>query len=99
MRDHDEPITVCKLYEKTSKHGNTYFQGRWGNAKVLLFKTKDVSDSDGSPIWELKLAQAAPYEKKEQPASVPPPALEHDDGIDIENEGPARPFDDGDIPF
>ena len=43
-------------YEKTSESGNHYFQGRWGSAKVLLSKSRDMSES-GEPIWELKLAQ------------------------------------------
>ena len=60
MQDRDDPISVCRLYEKISKTtGNTYFAGRWGNAKVLLFKSKEVAE-DGSAIWDLKLAQAQP---------------------------------------
>ena len=46
MQDRDDPISVCRLFEKTSKTtGNTYFAGRWGNAKVLLFKSKEPKRS------------------------------------------------------
>ena len=81
MADRDEapPITACKLYEKTSKAGNIYLTGRLGGLRT--------------PIWELKLAQAAPYEKKPAPTKVEP-ASGHDDGIDIANEGPSQPIED-----
>lgn len=36
--ERDDPIKVCRLYEKLSKNGNQYFTGRWGSAKVLLLK-------------------------------------------------------------
>jgi hypothetical protein len=36
MENRDDPISVCRVFEKTSKTtGNTYFAGRWGNAKVV----------------------------------------------------------------
>jgi hypothetical protein len=90
MQDRDDPISVCRLFEKTSKTtGNTYFAGRWGNAKVLLFKSKEVAD-DGSAIWDLKLAQQPRQQQKKTPR--------YDDSIDIPNEGPA-PFRDEEIPY
>ena len=47
MADRDEapPITACRLYEKTSKAGNIYLTGRLGGLRVLLFKSRDVSDA------------------------------------------------------
>ena len=87
--------TACwrQEHEKTSKTtGNTYFAGRWGNAKVLLFKSKEVAE-DGSAIWDLKLAQAQPRQHQKKT-----PAIRFDDSIDIPNEGPA-PFRDEEIPF
>ena len=95
MADRDEapPITACKLYEKTSKAGNIYLTGRLGGLRVLIFKTRELADDGVTPIWELKLAQAAPYEKKPAPTKVEP-ASGHDDGIDIANEGPSQPIED-----
>ena len=42
--ERDDPIKVCRLYEKLSKNGNQYFTGRWGSAKVLLLKGRDVKE-------------------------------------------------------
>jgi hypothetical protein len=93
MQDRDDPISVCRLFEKTSKTtGNTYFAGLWGNATVLLLKSKEVAE-DGTPIWDLKLAQAQP-----RPHQNKTPAVRFDDSIDTANEGPA-PFRDEEIPF
>lgn len=50
---------VARLFRKKSEKGNTYFVGRWGGARVLLLKSKDVAD-DGSEIWSLMLAEAPP---------------------------------------
>jgi hypothetical protein len=95
MQDRDEPITATRLYEKKSRNGNTYFTGRLGGLKVLIFKSRDVAD-DGSPIWDLKLAQAQPYKERERPdQQAPRPAHE----IEPIDEGAApRSFDDT-IPF
>ncbi len=86
MQERDEPFTACRLFEKTSKGGNQYFQGRLGGAKVLIFKTRERAD-DGSPIWELKFA-AAPA-KKEPQRPLQREAEAFDDSVDIANEGPA----------
>lgn len=98
MQEHDDPISVCRLFEKTSKTGNQYFTGRWGNAKVLLFKSREIAE-DGSPIWELKLAQAAPYKPKAERAASAPPVDDGYDGPDVSNEGPAPANFDDVIPF
>ena len=58
--------------------------------------SKDVSDS-GVPIWDLKLAQAQSYEKKER--ALTSNASEPDEMLDIANEGPRPNFDDSEIPF
>ncbi len=83
--------------EKISKNGNQYFTGRWGSAKVLLLKGRDVAE-DGGATWDLLLSQAAPYEKKERA-----PATSHRgddyDGPDVTNEGPAPRGLDDEIPF
>ena len=65
MADRDEapPITACKLYEKTSKAGNIYLTGRLGGLRVLIFRTRELADDGVTPIWELKLAQAAPMRR------------------------------------
>src|SRR2546423_8154435 len=58
--------------------------------KPLLWRkswNNDQLAQDGSPIWDLKLAQ--PYEKRERPEDQAREIEPIDDGIDIVNEGPA----------
>jgi hypothetical protein len=50
---------------RSPTRNGTHCTGRLGGLKVLIFKSRDVAD-DGSAIWELKLAQAVPYEKRER---------------------------------
>ncbi len=55
--DYGPSIKLARLYEKTSKNGNTYMTGRLGGAKITLLKSRDVAD-DGSAIWDILLSQA-----------------------------------------
>ncbi len=57
MTNHFESIRAFRLYEKTSKNGNTYLVGRWGGAKVAVLKSRDAAD-DGSAIWDVLLSPA-----------------------------------------
>jgi hypothetical protein len=49
-------ITLCRLYEKVSSRGSQYFQGRLSAARIILLKSREVSES-GEPIWELCLQE------------------------------------------
>ena len=51
-----EKIQIARLFEKTSKNGNTYFVGRMGPARILMFRN-DRSEADGIE-WSL-FVQAA----------------------------------------
>jgi hypothetical protein len=63
--NYPQSFQVAKLYRRKSEKGNTYFAGRWGGARVTLFKSKEVAD-DGGEIWSLMLAEAPP--KRDQDA-------------------------------
>jgi len=52
-----ESIKLCRVYEKTSKNGNTYMAGRLAGAKIAILKSRDVAD-DGGAIWDVMLTQA-----------------------------------------
>ena len=80
MTNHSESIRAFRLYEKTSKNGNTYLVGRWGGAKVAVLKSREVAD-DGRAMWDVLLSPAPERQKPEarsQPerpsedASTPP---------------------------
>lgn len=71
MSDHSSrrfppSVTVARVYERTSAKGNTYLGGRWGGVRVVIMKT-NTEDSDGHPIWEIRLSETPP----------PSPATEH----------------------
>jgi len=72
MPTHAESIRAFRLYEKTSKNGNTYLTGRWGGAKVAVLKSRDVAD-DGSAMWDVLLspAQERPKPDTRQQAESP----------------------------
>lgn len=66
MTDYGPSIKVCKVYEKTSKAGNTYFTGRWGSAHINILKSRETAD-DGTPIWEVLLQEAPPAAQNVEP--------------------------------
>lgn len=47
-------IRACRLYERKSKRGNTYYSGNWGAVSVALVKSKFPS-KEGAKYWELFL--------------------------------------------
>lgn len=52
-------VPIAKLYERTSRKGNTYLAGRLGMANIVLFKSDEVSEH-GQPIWYLKVSEPLP---------------------------------------
>ena len=67
-KDYAPSFTAAKLYEKTSKSGNTYLTGRMGGVRVTALKSREVAD-DGTAIWSLVFAEAPAY----QPRDAAPP--------------------------
>ena len=66
-KDFAPQIQICNLYEKTSQSGNKYFVGRWGGARVLLFRDRNSEQSEGSdPIWNLLLQEMPPRQADRQ---------------------------------
>jgi len=57
-------VPLARLYERTSKTGNTYLAGRLGLARVAILKT-NTTDDEGNPIWELRLSEAPPADKQD----------------------------------
>lgn len=57
-------VTVARLYERTSKTGNTYLAGRLGLSRVAILKTS-ATDDDGNPIWEVRISEAPQSDKQE----------------------------------
>jgi hypothetical protein len=59
-------FTAAKLYEKTSKNGNTYLTGRMGGVRVTALKSREIAD-DGTAIWSLVFAEAPAYQPRDAP--------------------------------
>lgn len=84
-----DKVPLARLYEKKSaRTGATYYVGRLGLARVLLFRDRDQPE-EGDPIWNLLLEpieesapptapapSRAPNRKPRQPRQPKP---EHDD--------------------
>lgn len=52
-------IALARLYERTSKRGNTYLSGKLGLANVAIVKSDETSES-GQAIWYLKISEPPP---------------------------------------
>ncbi|MBI1209285.1 MAG: hypothetical protein GC191_18610 [Azospirillum sp.] len=66
----NEPkIKVARMFEKTSANGRRYFTGRWGGARVLLFKD-DRSEVEGE--WSMFLQEIPPEQESHGPAAQKP---------------------------
>ena len=60
MSQQDFGVRVCRLYLRTSKKGNVYYGGYWGDASVALLKS-NMRNSKGEETWELFLSQKQSY--------------------------------------
>ncbi len=52
----DDKVLLGRLYERTSQKGNRHFSGRFGVARIMLFKD-DYADDDN--VWQLFVQGAA----------------------------------------
>ena len=48
-------VPLARLYEKVSSSGNTYYVGRLGYGRILLFL--DGEADDGTPTWRIFVQQ------------------------------------------
>jgi hypothetical protein len=93
--NYPQSFQVAKLYRRKSEKGNTYFAGRWGGARVTLFKSKEVAD-DGGEIWSLMLAEA-PAKRDNDAGQRQEPS--QGDRRDWQRPTGGPSFADSDIPF
>jgi hypothetical protein len=61
-------IQLCRLWQRKSKAGVTYFSGFLGGAKVVLLRDKRA-EKEGLPegcqgIWSVPLEQSEPRQKQ-----------------------------------
>ena len=78
MSDYGPSIKITRVYERTSRNGNSYFAGRLGNAKLALLKSDQTAD-DGTPIWDVLMQEA--------PRQMPDKAV----NAKASSEAPAEP--------
>jgi hypothetical protein len=96
MADYGESIRAFRLYEKTSKSGNTYLVGRWGSAKVAVLKSREVAD-DGSAMWDV-LFSPAPERQKHEARSRPEQPTDTANGPSADQTSASSGLSD-EIPF
>lgn len=63
-----ELVEIMALWENQSESGETYFTGRMGNAKVIVFKNK-YKTSDKHPSYRVYVQNPEKKEKTETPQS------------------------------
>ena len=64
MSDYGPQVKLTRLYERASKKtGNQYFTGRLGAAKIVVLKSKDVTE-EGGAIWDVLLQEGASEPKR-----------------------------------
>ena len=49
-------VKLGRLYEKVSAAGRTYYVGRLGSARLLVFKSREVTE-DGTAVWDVFVQQ------------------------------------------
>ncbi len=55
----DFKLPLFKLFQRTSANGRTYFSGRFGDAKVLVFREDDVEEDQlygAEARWQVYIA-------------------------------------------
>lgn len=68
-----EKLKLCRLYEKQSSRGNTYFVGRLGGARVVMMRDERAEVSDGTvAVWELMLSPADEAPPRRAPSAPAP---------------------------
>lgn len=80
-------IKAFALWRATSKRGETYLQGNWGDLKVMIFENKKKEPGSSQPDYRAFVAERDNGEKKEEKKA---PGYKPDDGFK---------YDDGDVPF
>lgn len=55
-------VPLFRLYERTSKNGNTYLSGRLGSASVVAFRSKEPNEH-GQYYYDVKVSE--PQEKRQ----------------------------------
>jgi hypothetical protein len=91
-----QSFPVAKLYRKKSeKSGQTYFVGRWGNARLALLKAKEPAE-DGTEIWNLMISEAQQTKRDDAGQRQQEPERRHQVS---EVRDWQRPMDDPEIPF
>lgn len=64
MSDYGPQVKLTRLYERTSKKtGNQYFTGRLGAAKVVMLKSREVTE-EGRAIWDVLLQEGSSEPKR-----------------------------------
>ena len=66
MSDFPTSIKLCRLFEKTSATGNTYFIGRLGVAKIVMLKSRELGDN-GDPQWDVLIQEQSETSRKTPP--------------------------------
>jgi hypothetical protein len=51
MAMNDDPIKACGLWQRVSAKGRTYFAGRLGGLKVLVFENSDRKGENEPSHW------------------------------------------------
>ena len=72
MSDYGPQVKLTRLYERTSKKtGNQYFTGRLGAAKVVMLKSREVTE-EGGAIWDVLLQEGSSEPKRGKPEATEP---------------------------
>ena len=66
MSDFTPSIKLCRVLEKTSATGNTYFVGRLGAARITMLKSRELGD-DGDAQWDILIQEATEPTRSKAP--------------------------------
>ena len=67
----DDKILLTTLFEKKSQAGRTYFSGRLGKTRIVMFLDRQPAE-DGTPTWSLFLTPAGDTARPSAPRQAEP---------------------------
>lgn len=83
-----ENIKIMSLWENKDKNGETYYSGKLGDAKILIFRNK-YKKTDKEPAMNVFISQAEkPKEQKHAGQDFTPLNLDYRTGKPMEEEIP-----------
>jgi uncharacterized protein (DUF736 family) len=86
-KERSELVTIGALWTNKDREGRTYYSGKLGDARLLVFENKFKEKGDKTPDYRVYVANRPKAEKGDSPAERNPQAGDSDRGDDAAGNG------------